>query len=342
MRALRCEETTVRDESGGLDGPNGPDRSDGLAGLAVREVADPVPGAGQVLVEVKAASVDFVDTLIAAGRYQIRVPPPFTPGNNLAGVVREVGPDCTRFAVGDRVHGLAFVGAFAELAVVREQQLRATPDDLPFEYACLAGVPYRTAYDALVGTAALRAGENLVVLGASGAVGSAAVAIGKALGARVIACGSSPAKLEFCRKMGADEVVSYAEPGFKEALKAVTGGGADVVLDMVGGEYSEPALRATGYGGRFVVVGFAAGSVPRIPLNLVLLKGSIIRGYEFGDFERRHPEEAAANRDALERMLADGRIVPPITGRYPLEQAAEAMRTVAGRDKYGVTILQMP
>jgi NADPH2:quinone reductase len=323
MRALRCEDTSS------------------LEGTVLRHIPDPIAGPGQVLVDVKAASVDFVDTLIAVGRYQIPVPVPFTPGNNLAGVVREVGPGCNRLAVGDRVHGMAFVGAFAELAAVNEARLRKTPDDLPSEYACLAGVPYRTAYDALVTTAGLQAGEDLVILGASGAVGSGAVAIGKALGARVIACASSLAKLEFCRKTGADEAVSYSEPRFKEAVKELTGGGADVVLDMVGGEYSEPALRATGYGGRFVVVGFAANQIPRIPLNLVLLKGSIVTGYEIADFERRRPEQAAVNRDALERMLADGRITPPITGRYRLEQSAEAMRVVAGRDKCGITILDM-
>ena len=152
-------------------------------------------------------------------------------------------------AVGDRVHGMAFVGAFAELAAVNEAQLSKPPDDLPDEYACLARVAYRTVYDALVTTAGLRPGEDLVIPSASGAVGSGAVAIGEALGARVIGCASSPAKLEFCRKTGADEAVSYSEPRFKETLKELAGGGADVVLDMVGGEYSEPALCATGYGG---------------------------------------------------------------------------------------------
>jgi NADPH2:quinone reductase len=321
MKALRCEDTA------------------GLGGLAVRAIPDPAPGPGQVVVEVKAASVDFVDTLIATGRYQIPLPVPFTPGNNLAGVVREVGPDCRRFTVGDRVHGMAFVGAFAERAAVDETRLRATPDDLPCEYACVTGSTYRTAYDALGTTAALKPGENLVILGASGAVGSAAIAIGKTLGARVIACASTAAKLGFCREQGADEAVAYTEPGFKDSLKDL--GGADVVLDLVGGDYSEPALRATGYGGRFVVVGFAAGQVPRIPLNLVLLKGCIVTGYEIAGFERRCPELATANRDALETLLATGRLIPPITGRYRLDQAIEAMRAVAGRDKYGITILDL-
>ncbi|GAA4989103.1 NADPH:quinone oxidoreductase family protein [Yinghuangia aomiensis] len=324
MRALRCE------------GPGG------LADLGVRDVLDPEPGPGQVLLDVRAASVDFVDTLIADGRYQLRVPVPFTPGNNVAGVVTAVGPDCTRFAVGDRVHGMAFVGAFAERVRVPEAQLRATPDGLGHDLACLAGSNYRTAYDTLVSTARVRPGENVVILGASGAVGSAAIALGKAFGARVIACASSPEKLEFCRTAGADEVVPYTEPDFKDRLKAACGErGADVVLDTVGGDYAEPALRATGYGGRYVVIGFAAGEVPRVPLNLVLLKGSTILGYEIGAFQRHHPAEAETNREALEAMLTDGRLKPPITGRYTLESAAEAMRTVAGREKYGVTIIEV-
>jgi len=318
-----------------VDGLNGP------RDWAVRDVATPEAGPAQVVVEVQAASVDFVDTLVATGKYQLPVPPPFTPGNNLAGVVVEVGPACTRFQVGDRVHGMAFTGAFAQLAVVAEDQLRPTPAGLAPELACLTGVPLRTAYDSLVTTARLQEGESLVVLGASGAVGSLAIRVGKALGARVVACASSREKLQFCHDLGADALISYSEPGLKDAIKEACGGGAEVVLDLVGGEYSEPALRATGYGGRFVVVGFASGGPARVPLNLVLLKGSIITGYEIADFERRQPEQAAANRDALEAMVASGDIRPPIVGRYSLDQAADAMAAVAGRDKRGITILEV-
>ncbi len=307
--------------------------------LVVRDVPDPVAGPGQVVVEVHAASVDFVDTLIASGRYQISVPTPFTPGNNVAGVVVEVGPDCASLRVGDRVHGMAFVGGFAERVALSENQLRRTPGGLSAELACLTGVPYRTAYDAVVSTAGVRPGESVVVLGASGAVGSAAVLIAKTLGARVVACASTPEKLAFCAELGADDGVLYDEAGFKDRLKAACGGSADVVLDMVGGDYSEAALRTVGYGGRFVVVGFAAGAPARVPLNLVLLKGSTILGYEIGDFQRQQPERAAANRDALEAMLVRGDITPPITSRFPLEQAAEAMAHVAGRAKHGVTVL---
>lgn len=324
MRAVVCETT------------EGPD------GLVVRDVPDPVAGPGQVLVEIEAASVDFVDTLIATGRYQVEVPVPFVPGNSLAGTVAAVGDGVTRFAVGDRVHGMAFVGAHAERAVVPADRLRATPDGLAAEAACLTGSTYRTAYDALVTTAGVSAGDDVVLLGAAGAVGSAAITVAAALGARVIACASSPEKLDFCRSLGAAETVHYTEPGFKESLKALCPEGVDVVLDMVGGEVAEPALRAVGYGGRYVVVGFAAGDIPRVPLNLVLLKGSSITGYEIGDFERHQPEQAAANRAALEEMLASGRLEPPVTGRYRLEQGVEALTVVAGRHKLGMTVLTMP
>ncbi|MDG5485492.1 NADPH:quinone oxidoreductase family protein [Mycolicibacterium gadium] len=314
---------------------------DSLSGLSVRDLPDPVPGPGQIVVTVSTASVDYADTLIATGRYQIKVPPPFVPGNNFAGTVTETAPDVTAVAVGDRVHGMALVGAFAEKVAVDQHAVRCTPIGLSDELACLSGSGYRTAYDALVSTAFVERGENVVILGASGAVGSAAITIAKALGARVIACASTQDKLDFCRELGADVGVLYTGADFKDNLKTHCGGAADVVLDMVGGDYSEPALRATGYGGRFVVVGFAAGTVPRIPLNLVLLKGSTVKGYEIASFERHHPVQTRANREALERMLLDGRLTPPITARYDLDDAVDAVASVAGRDKFGVTVLQV-
>lgn len=314
---------------------------DSLAGLSIRDLPDPVPDSGQVVVAASVASVDYADTLIATGRYQIKVPPPFVPGNNFAGVVTEVGAEVTSVAVGDRVHGMALVGAFAEKVVVDQHAVRKTAAGLSDELACLTGSGYRTAYDALISTAHVQSGENVVILGASGAVGSAAITIAKALGARVIACASTHAKLDFCQDLGADVGVLYTGPDFKDDLKKHCGGAADVVLDMVGGDYSEPALRATGYGGRFVVIGFAAGTVPRIPLNLVLLKGSTVTGYEIASFERRQPEEANANRVALEQMFIDGRLTPPITARYSLDDAVAAVSSVAGRDKFGITVLHL-
>jgi NADPH2:quinone reductase len=313
---------------------------DGLDGLVLREMPDPVAGPGQVVVDVHAASVESVDTLIATGRYQLKVPVPFVPGNNLAGVVSAIGPGVNRFQLGDRVHGMAFVGAFAERVALAEAQLRPTPDGLSAEAACLTGTTYRTAYDALVSTARVATGDDVVILGAAGAVGSAAATIAKFLGARVISCASSDAKLDFCRSLGADEVIGYTDPGFKEALKSkCKASGADVVLDMVGGDLSEAALRAIGYGGRYVVIGFASGTIPKIPLNLVLLKGSTIKGYEIASFERRDSEAAATNRAALESMLATGGLTPPIRGRYPIDEAVTAMKVVSGRDKVGMTVI---
>lgn len=309
--------------------------------LTVTDVPDPVATHRQVIVEVHAASVDFVDTLIASGKYQIPVPTPFIPGNSVAGVVVEVGAGVERFAVGDRVHAMVFIGAYAEKVAVHEAQLRATPDGLGSDMACLTGSTYRTAYDTLVTTGKVDSGDDVVILGASGAVGSAAIIVAKALGARVIACASTPRKLEFCKDLGADELVAYDDVDLKATLKGLCDGGADVVLDMVGGDHSEAALRATGYGGRFIVVGFASGSIAKVPLNLVLLKGSCITGYEIGDFERHQPEQAAVNRDEMEAMIVDGRLTPPITGRFSLDQAADAMAHVAGREKFGSTILDL-
>lgn len=312
-----------------------------LDDLTVGDVPDPVVPAGHVLVRVEAASVDRADVLIATGRYQITVPAPFIPGNNVAGRVVGVGADVTGFEVNDRVHGMAFVGGFAELVVLPQERVRPTPSDLSAEVACLVGAPYRTAYDALVSAAEVRLGETVVVLGASGAVGSAAVMIAKALGARVIACASTPAKLAFVTSIGADEAVLTGTGDLKDQLKALCPDGVDAVLDMVGGELSEPALRAVGYGGRFVVVGFAGGAPARIPLNLPLLKGSTVTGYEIASFERREPERAATNRHALEELLASGRVIPPITARFALDDAVEAMRYVEGRDKFGAAIIQI-
>jgi NADPH:quinone reductase len=264
MRALQCHQT------GGFDA------------LAVEDVPDPSPGSAEVLVAVAAASVNFVDTLVVAGRYQIPFAPPFIPGSDFAGTITAVGPGVTGFVVGDRVHGMSMLGAFAELVAVPERAVRRTPAGIAAEVACTLGSSARTAYDALVSVGRVKPGEDVVVLGASGAVGTAAIAIAKALGARVVAC-ASPDKLGLCVEMGADETIDYTSGDLKAELKRVCDGGADLVLDMVGGPASEEALRATGFGGRFVVVGFASGAVPKVPLNLVLLKGSEILGYEIAD-----------------------------------------------------------
>ncbi|MFJ4365624.1 NADPH:quinone oxidoreductase family protein [Streptomyces chartreusis] len=312
-----------------------------LDGLTVGEIAEPVPAAGQVLVEVTAAVVNYVDALMVLGRYQITPPTPFTPGIDIAGTIVATGPDRERFAVGDRVHGLAPFGGFAQRVAADETALRPTPDDLPSDLAATTGTTYWTAIDALTSVAKLQPGEDLVILGAAGAVGSAAIGIGKALGARVIACASTAEKLTFCTALGADEVIDYSSGSLKDAIKRLCPRGAGVVLDLVGGPATEAALRATGHGGRFIVTGFASGQIPKVPLNLVLLKGSSIAGYEILDFETHFPLDADTNRTRLESLLAEGTVKPPITARYGLDQAPQALARAAGRDKCGITLLDL-
>ncbi|WP_370068629.1 NADPH:quinone oxidoreductase family protein [Mycobacterium sp. MAA66] len=294
-----------------------------------------------MVVEVAAAAVNYVDSLMVLGRYQLKPPTPFTPGVDIAGTVIAAGPDCTRFAVGDRAHGLAPLGAFAERVAVPETLLRPTPDGLPSDIAATTGTNCRTAFDALYSIAKLSPGEDLVILGAAGAVGSTAIGIGKALGARVIACASTPQKRAFCIASGADEVIDNSVDSLKDAIRAACTDGADVVLDLVGGEASEQALRATGFGGRFIVAGFASGAIPNVPLNLVLLKGSSIAGYEIVDFERHCPRDARTNRDRLEELVANGTVKPAITARFSLDEAPQALAHASRRDKFGITILDL-
>lgn len=324
MRALLCTENSNQSRQ-----------------LTVGEVDRPTLDRGQVLVEVEAAAVNYVDTLIAAGRYQIPVLPPFIPGNDIAGRVVEVGSGSTRFTVGDRVHGMAFLGGFADYVAVPEARLRPTPPELTAEAASTAGSVYRTAMDALVSIAELEPGESVIVIGAAGAVGSAAIGIAKALGAQVIACASSAKKLAFCRSLGADASIDYTASDLRSELKRSCPAGADVVLDMVSGHHSEPALRSLRPGGRFVVVGFASGTIATIPLNLVLLKGVVVHGYEIGRFERERPRDAHSNRTLIEKLLVERRLSTPVTNRFDLAHAPAAMAVAGARNKCGVTALHV-
>jgi NADPH2:quinone reductase len=310
-------------------------------GLALEELPDPRPGAGQAVVEVRAAAVNFPDLLILRNRYQVQAPLPFTPGSEFAGVVREVGPGVTRVVPGDRVFGAVFVGAFAEALAVDAAGLTAIPERVDFEAAAAFGVAYGTAWAGLRSLAQLAAGETLVVLGAAGGVGLAAVELGKLLGARVVACASSAEKLAACREAGADLLVDYEAEDLKGRLKELTGGrGADVVFDPVGGRHAEPALRATGWRGRYLVVGFASGEIPKIPLNLVLLKGARILGLSIGPFLQNAPEEARRNREELLAFLAEGRIRPRVGAIFPLEQVARALREVSDRRARGKVLIR--
>ena len=307
--------------------------------LVVEELPSPVPGTGEVLVRVAAASVNYPDVLLVRNEYQVSIAPPFTPGSDFAGTVRALGPDVTDWAVGDRVCGTVFVGAFAEEVVASTAMLIRVPDRVDFVSAAAFPVTYATAYDALRMTAGVRAGETVLVLGAAGGVGSAAVELAKVLGARVIAAASSAAKLDACRRLGADAVIDYTTESLKDRAKALSGGGVDVVIDPVGGPYSEAALRAMAVGGRFVVVGFASKEIPRIPLNLVLLKGVEIRAYDAAKVWQQRPDEARRNREELAALLAAGKLRPLVSDVFPLADGGAALRAVYDRRAIGKVVV---
>jgi len=308
--------------------------------LVLEEVADPTPAANQVVIDVRAAGVNFPDALIVQGKYQVKPSLPFVPGGELAGIVREVGSGVTHVRVGDEVVALALQGAFAERALVEAGRVIALPRGTDLEVAAAFMLAHGTSYHALKDRARLQAGETLLVLGAAGGVGLAAVELGKLMGARVIAAASSEEKLALCRERGADATINYATEDLKERAKQLTGGrGVDVVYDPVGGAFSEPALRSLGWGGRFLVVGFAAGDIPKIPLNLTLLKGASIVGVFWGEFTRREPGKNAANVSELLGWLASGRVSPLVSARYPLSKAVEALRAVLDRKVTGKVVI---
>lgn len=310
--------------------------------VVVEEIARPTPGPGEVLVDIAAAAVNFPDLLILNGGYQVSWPLPIIPGSEFAGTVAAIGDGVSALKVGDRVAGSVAVGAFAEFVVVPAKTVWAIPAGVDFADAAAFRVTYLTAYHALRSVAAVQPGEWVVVLGAAGGVGLAAVDIATALGARVVAAASSEEKLQACRERGAVATLDYTKPDFKDELKQVTEGGADVVLDPVGGPYSEAALRATRWGARFVVLGFAAGEIPRIPLNLVLLKGVSIHGMEIRTFGEHLPDLVA--RDEAEAFAAFGedRLRPYIGARFELDDVVKALQVVRDRRAIGKIVVTMP
>jgi NADPH2:quinone reductase len=308
--------------------------------LVIEEIASPVPGPGEVVISVKAASVNFPDVLIIQNKYQFKPPLPFSPGSEVAGTVKEVGEGVTAFSAGDPVLAVTTYGAFAEEVKTEARRLLSIPAGMDFATAAAFGLTYATSEHALYDRGALKAGETLLVLGAAGGVGLAAIEIGKALGARVIACASTDDKLAVCRTHGADHTINYATEDLRERIKALTGGtGADVVYDPVGGPYTEPALRSIAWRGRLLVVGFAAGEIPKIPLNLTLLKGCSIVGVFWGDFTRREPQPFAEAMQRLGRWYAEGKLKPHVSERFPLESAADALTLMANRQVIGKVIL---
>lgn len=300
------------------------------------------PGPGQVRVRVGAAAVNFPDVLLMADKYQVSVPVPFVPGSEFAGVVDSLGADVTGLAVGDRVMGTSITGAFAEATVVPARSLTPIPDGVPDPAAAAFGVAHRTAYHVLRSVAGLRAGERLIVLGAGGGVGLAAVRLGAILGGTVIAVASSDAKLAVAASHGASAGVNHASADdFREALRAAAPDGADVVVDPVGGDLAEPALRTLGYGGRFVTVGYASGTVPKIPLNLVLLKGCRVLGFQIRSFITHEPELARRDEAELLALLAAGQAVPYIGASFTLDETAAALRHVADGKAIGKVVLEI-
>ncbi|WP_395310708.1 NADPH:quinone oxidoreductase family protein [Mycobacterium sp. AMU20-3851] len=306
--------------------------------VRVEDLPDPVLTDGQVRVRITAAAVNFPDVLLVAGQYQVKVPPPFVPGSEFAGVITETCGDTGHFTVGCRVTGAGMFGAFAEQVCSPTTGLTPIPDTVDEYTAAASGVAFRTAYHTLRSVARIRPGDEVVVLGAGGGVGLAAVALATALGARVTAVASSADKLDAAARHGAAEVIDHRSAELRTALKQTLPDGAAAVLDPVGGELSEPALRVLRRGGRFVTIGFASGTIPRIPLNLVLVKGIQIMGFQFQDIDAR---EFSRNEDELADLLVSGAVTPHIGATYPLTDTAAALRHVADGHAIGKVIIDI-
>lgn len=321
MRALIC------DDYGGIDA------------LRVGELPEPVPSPGSVLIAVESVVVNFADTLMVKGDYQMRPEPPFAPGYEMAGTVI-VANKAPGFSPGDRVCGFHWYGGMAERSVLLSQNITKLPDSIPSDVGCTISGTYGTSFHALVDRGQIREGENLLVLGAAGGVGTAAVQIGKALGANVIAAVSTEHKASFVTQAGADHVIRYDQTPLRDGIGEATGGaGVDVVFDPVGGEWTELALRSTRWGGRVLVIGFAAGTIPEVSLNIPLLKGNSIMGVFWGRFTTEQPELHKANESRLVEWVEQGRLNPIIQSVYPLDEAKDAMRWVADRKAMGRVIV---
>ena len=322
MRAARCEE---------YGGPGN---------VVVRDIPDPVVTPGHVVVDVAAAAVNFPDLLFIANRYQVPAPLPFTPGSEFAGRVAAVGAEVTRLAPGDLVYGSTFTGAMAEKVLVKATAVAPVPPGLSLVEAAAFRVTYLTAYHALVTAAGLRAGQRVVVLGAAGGVGSATVDVAVRLGGRVIAAASSPERLAVCEKLGAEAGIDYVREDLKQRIREITGDGADLVVDPVGDRWAEPALLAIRWGGRFVTVGYAGGEIPRIPLNVVLLKNITVRGLELRTWTERLTGETASAMDALAQLVAEG-LRPAVSEVHELEDVGTALRRVAERIPTGKVVVRV-
>ncbi|MGB5511808.1 MAG: NADPH:quinone oxidoreductase family protein [Woeseiaceae bacterium] len=324
MRALVCKEY-------------GPPES-----LVIEEHDEPVPGPGQVCIDVAAAGINFPDVLAIAGKYQVKTPTPFIPGNEAAGIVAAIGDGVTRYAVGDKVIINCTGGAFAEKCVADVTTTAPLPDGLSFEQGAGFSVTYGTSAHALRQSANLKPGETVLVLGAAGGVGISAVEIAKAMGARVIAAASSEEKLAFARAAGADDTINYSTTPLKETVKELTGGkGADVVYDPVGGELADQAFRATAWHGRYLVIGFASGDIPKFPANIALLKEASIIGVWWGTWAMKNPELQRENMLEIAKLVGAGKVSPRVTESYSLDKFAAAFKAITERRALGKVTLGM-
>ena len=303
---------------------------------------EPELGEHEVLINVQAAGLNFPDVLIIQGKYQIQPDLPFIPGGECSGVVAAVGAKVTRFKAGDKVLSMGASGAFCEKIAANEYAVFPMPEGLSFEQAAGISITYFTSYYALKQRADIQPGETLLVLGAAGGVGTTAIELGKLMGARVIAAASSDEKLELCKQLGADEVINYSDTSLKDAVKELTGGkGVDVVYDPVGGDYAEPAIRSMAWKGRYLVIGFASGPIPKIPLNLTLLKGCSLVGVFWGRFSGEEPEQNIKNIGELWELFSSGKISPVVTDSFPFEQYEEAFNCLTERRARGKVIMTM-
>ena len=310
--------------------------------LSIETLADPEPGPGEAVVRIAVAALNFFDTLIIAGKYQVKPDLPFSPGGEACGVIEALGPDMRGFSVGDRVIVHVTSGTCRERVAVSLRHLTRVPEGLSDETAAGLTITYGTTLHAFRDRAKIQPGETLAVLGASGGVGLAAVELGKLLGARVIAGASSPDKLEIARAHGADDLIDYKADNLREALRRLTGDhGVDVVYDAVGGELAEPAMRSLGWKGRFLVIGFAAGDIPRFPLNVIMLKGIDVQGVHWGAFVEKEPEAHQANQRQLLAWAAKGRLKASVHGSYPLEDFEAAFGIIKRREAKGKVLLRI-
>ena len=312
----------------------------GAEALNWKELPTPEPKAGEVRVAIRAASLNFPDLLIVQNKYQMKPPLPFVPGSEYAGVIEAVGDGVKGLKPGDAVAAFGGTGGFATHAVVAAALVMPLPPGFAFDDAAAFILTYGTTHHALLDRGALKAGETLLVLGAAGGVGTAAIQIGKVAGARVIAAASSDEKLELCRQIGADDTINYATGNLREELKSLTGGkGPDVVYDPVGGDLAEPVFRSLGWRGRYLVVGFAQGSIPALPLNLALLKGAALVGVFWGEFARREPKANAQGLAELARWYAEGKVKPVIDRRLPMNQLMQAYELMGSRKVRGKLVM---